>query len=69
MKLLYEEFTDIVTYVIRFVMKHSYLFEIINNNYWVLNFHLTQYYKIKKRNIYIYSYVFENHSSFGILNV
>lgn len=54
MKLLYEEFTDIVTYVIRFVMKHSYLFEIINNNYWVLNFHLTQYYKIKKRNIYIF---------------
>jgi hypothetical protein len=49
MKLLYEEFTDIVTYVIRFVMKHSYLFEINNNNnYWVLNFYLTQYYKIKK---------------------
>lgn len=57
MKLLYEEFTDIVTYVIRFVMKHSYLFEIINNNYWVLNFHLTQYYKIKKRNIYILMYL------------
>lgn len=54
MKLLYEEFTDIATYVIRFVMKHSYLFEIINNNYWVLNFHLTRYYKIKKKGIYIF---------------